>query len=73
MTTLKSGFGRVVVIVAATSGYDYSHFFPLTAAEWTPFERVPFILISSNEVNGFLVGPWDGLRFLCGKGKSEFW
>lgn len=65
VTTLEGGFGRVVVVVAATSGDDNGDFFPLTAAEWAPFERVPFFLIGCDEINCFLVGPRDGLGFLC--------
>jgi hypothetical protein len=75
MTTLKSSFRRMIVIVTTSSGDYNSDFFPLTAAKWTTFERVPFLLISSDEVNGFLVSPWDGLGFFCerGNGSDEFW
>lgn len=65
MAALGRGFGGVVVKAAAGSDGD-GDFFPLGGFELATFEGVPLLLVRTDEVEGFLVGPWYGLRFLDG-------
>ena len=52
------------LVEIAASGDGNGDFFPLGIFELAALEGVPFILVSTNEVRGFLMGPWEGLSFL---------
>lgn len=63
VAALGGGFGGAVVVGEGSDGDG--DFFPLGSFELAALERVPFLLVSLDEVRGLLVGPWERLSFLA--------
>ena len=55
---LGGGFG---VVVTATGGDSDGDFFPIGSFELAAFERVPFFLVSLDQMDGFFVSPREWL------------
>ena len=58
VAALGGEFRGLVEIAVGGDGND--DFFPLGSFELAMLERVPFFLVSTNEMRGFLVGPLGG-------------
>lgn len=68
VATLGGCFRWIEVAVAATGGDSDGDFLPLAGLQLASFERVPFLLVGVDEVDGLLVRPWNRLGFLGGDG-----
>lgn len=68
VTTLDGGFRWIEVAVAATGGDGDGDFLPLVGLQLASFERVPFVLVGVDEMDGLLVSPWNRVGFVGGDG-----
>lgn len=62
MAALGGGFGGN--IIAAAGGDGGRNVLPLVGFKLAFLERIPFFLVSLDEADGFLVGPWERRGFL---------
>ena len=71
VAALGGKFRGLVEIAVGGDGND--DFFPLGSFELAMLERVPFFLVSTNEMRGFLVGPLGGRGGGGGGGVELSW
>lgn len=57
VAALDGGLGRL--IVAASDGDCNGDLFPLVGLERTSHEGIPFLLVCLDEIDCFLMGPWN--------------